>query len=327
MSIYAMQLVRKSGLAKTLNTIAMEYADRADDEGRGIYPSISRIAYDTGYDERTVQRATAELKKRGVLRLVGIHPVYKTNEYVMVLDALPPKHETFEEYKERKGGDKMSGVTLSAPGGDTVSPKPLVIRQDNPPTPQGGSEAVADAPEEKSSEVDPNQSAFEEALIYFYAAAGLPLPPKRKRRGAVTRWRTDQDLDPMAAIARLAGGDLEKVKEIIDSGIDYNLRRGRHAGRKGEIYPVASPRSIMVTAQRFATNRDESPAAAAWDAVEAIIRDPRLGTAGVIGEWSRRQPKRVKAAIMALGGERWLKTYPNRNDFIAAWDAAGGAAA
>lgn len=50
--------------------LAVRLADFADDEGRGIYPSVKRLSCETEISERTVQRILAEFVREGILVVV-----------------------------------------------------------------------------------------------------------------------------------------------------------------------------------------------------------------------------------------------------------------
>lgn len=66
-----MTLVWKIELHSTDKFVLMYYADRASDDGTGIWPSIETVAKATGFSERTVQKATKKLIHSGYLSQVG----------------------------------------------------------------------------------------------------------------------------------------------------------------------------------------------------------------------------------------------------------------
>lgn len=138
MSIRMMTAVYESGLPKNEKAIALKYADFATDDGEGVYPAVGRVAWETGYSDRQVQRITQNLLDRGVMIFIGVHPHYGTNEYKLNEKKLP-KRPSYAEYLASRG-DKMSGVTkcrggdicddegvtFATDGGDMVSPDPLL---------------------------------------------------------------------------------------------------------------------------------------------------------------------------------------------------------
>lgn len=100
--------------------LAVRLADFADDEGRGIYPGVSRLAAETELSERTIQRILAEFVQEGILIIVreatgrpGI-----ANAYDFDLTRL-------FSYKPEKTGDSVSpvadgrGVTNEQARGDS----------------------------------------------------------------------------------------------------------------------------------------------------------------------------------------------------------------
>lgn len=126
--------------------VAARLADHADDEGRGIFPSIERTAAQCNLSERTVGRVIKEFVREGILTRVraGGRGPGSTAEYDMnmaAVEALPlclwgeKKRQIEAENDEIKGdretpleGDK--GDSLSKKGdslsnkGDRESPKP-----------------------------------------------------------------------------------------------------------------------------------------------------------------------------------------------------------
>ena len=81
MSVKVMGHVWDQELKPTLKFVLLAYGDRATHEGENIYPSVKRISKKTGFSERTVQNATKELVKLGILEYVKEHPKYRTNVY------------------------------------------------------------------------------------------------------------------------------------------------------------------------------------------------------------------------------------------------------
>lgn len=121
MSIMIMSRLFKMNLGGcNRKLLAVRLADFADDDGRGIYPSVARLAAETELSERTVQRILAEFVREGLLIVVkeatgkpGI-----ANAYDYDLDRL-------FAYKPNQTGDSLSpvddgrGVTIERETGDT----------------------------------------------------------------------------------------------------------------------------------------------------------------------------------------------------------------
>jgi len=59
--------VWRSDLAKELKPLAVCLADRGNDDGEGIYPSVSYLEWLLGWSERTVRSGMAALRAMGVL--------------------------------------------------------------------------------------------------------------------------------------------------------------------------------------------------------------------------------------------------------------------
>ncbi len=90
MSVKIMGLVWDADLPRNEKYILLAYADHADHEGESIYPSVSRTAWKTGYEERMVQRITKQLVKSGILVRDG-KGKRGTNRYRIDLQKLPTR--------------------------------------------------------------------------------------------------------------------------------------------------------------------------------------------------------------------------------------------
>ncbi|MBX9456144.1 MAG: helix-turn-helix domain-containing protein [Rhizobium sp.] len=129
--------------------VAVKLADHADDEGRGIWPSVEKIAAKCDLSCRTVQRVLSDFVREGILKVVseGGNGPRDTRRYdfdLAVVRALPlavaPADSRAESraVKPENKGDTVSplaetmGDTDGAKGdiddkmGDTVSPKPSI---------------------------------------------------------------------------------------------------------------------------------------------------------------------------------------------------------
>lgn len=130
MSVEMMTAVYNSDLDKNQKAIALALADVGDNEGKGIYPSVARIAWQTGYSERQVQRILKRLKNDEIVVSEGRSHL-GTNIYFLDVSKLP-KRPSFAEYRaaqneQIEGGDILSPyrVTSTTEKGDMVSPDPL----------------------------------------------------------------------------------------------------------------------------------------------------------------------------------------------------------
>lgn len=89
MSIKAMAAVWEMNIKPADKLVLLAYADHADHSGGSIYPAVSTIAAKTGFDERSVRRITARLKKDGYLVASGV-TVKGTNRYCIPLTVSQP---------------------------------------------------------------------------------------------------------------------------------------------------------------------------------------------------------------------------------------------
>jgi hypothetical protein len=104
--------------------IAARLADHADDEGRGIWPSVERIAAQCNTSERTVQRTLADFVAEGILKVVseGGNGPKDTRRYDFDMAALERLPEVvWGARKVQNKGDTVS--PLDGGKGDTQSAK------------------------------------------------------------------------------------------------------------------------------------------------------------------------------------------------------------
>ena len=71
--------------------ILLALADHADDRGRNIYPSLSLVAWKTGYSKRRVRAIVSELREQGILIQVTPSRWHRATHYRLNLDPLPRK--------------------------------------------------------------------------------------------------------------------------------------------------------------------------------------------------------------------------------------------
>lgn len=98
----------------------LAYADHADDEGGGIFPSVKRIAKKVGIGERHVQRIRERFEHAGIMVATGV-----TDRGIVIyridLEALA-RYEGQGGVSFESGGDSQStgGVLPESGGGDSI---------------------------------------------------------------------------------------------------------------------------------------------------------------------------------------------------------------
>jgi len=116
MSVKIMGLVWDCGLPRNEKYILLALADHADHEGRNIYPSVGRVAWKTGYDERMVQRLIKKLIIQGVL--VGEGSGKRgTNRYRIEIKCLPQR-------PDYEGGQNVTPGKMPPLNVQNVTPTP-----------------------------------------------------------------------------------------------------------------------------------------------------------------------------------------------------------
>jgi len=113
MSIRQILQVWEHQLSHPHQAVMLALADHAHEDGTGIRPSINRIAWKTGYSERSVQNIMAQLRQLGIL-VIAVPATHNTpNEYRFDWSAATPK-PSFDEFMAQKKGQKSRGAN-SAP--------------------------------------------------------------------------------------------------------------------------------------------------------------------------------------------------------------------
>lgn len=139
MSYEVAALVQKKKVGcRTLKSVLMFMADRASDDGRGIYASKSYIADILETTKRTIIRSVETLLERGLISKTGKRSCKRgyTVEYRINLDKVLELPSVFKDDEDAplnggapapsdttSRGDTLSPVTPRHPRGDTLSPE------------------------------------------------------------------------------------------------------------------------------------------------------------------------------------------------------------
>ena len=92
--------------------VLLALADHAHEDGTGIRASISRIAWKTGYSERSVQNIMSQLRELGIL-VIAVPATHNTpNEYYFDWSVATPK-SSFDEFVTQKRGQKSRGADFA----------------------------------------------------------------------------------------------------------------------------------------------------------------------------------------------------------------------
>lgn len=147
MSVKVMAQVWELDLPQNEKFVLLAFADFADDDGR-CYPSVRRVAWKTGYDERQIKRLIGRLRERGLMNVLKNSSPNFPVIYVLVTargDKLSPLQPSTGDIlslpgMERGVGcqDVTPGVTKPAGRGGqgvtsgvvTVSPYPSINHQE-----------------------------------------------------------------------------------------------------------------------------------------------------------------------------------------------------
>lgn len=205
----------------TRKVIAARLADHADDEGRGIWPSVERVAAQCNASIRTVQRTLAEFVEQGILKIIseGGRGPGSTTRYdfdMRVLEALPMacwgvdsssnKGVTVSPLAQAKGDtDDAKGDSDDIKGchGDTQTS----IEPSEPSERESESGRDASGEEESTSKAETGEGydrkaaerAFWSLVKDWPGFAGMP-----KRPALAAWWRLTPD-EQDRAVKRFAG--------------------------------------------------------------------------------------------------------------------------
>jgi hypothetical protein len=159
--------------------LAVRLADFADDDGRGIWPTVARLAAETELSERTVQRILREFEDEGLLVVVaeGGRKPGQATRYDFSMAAL---ERIFERKPEANGcqadtGDTVSPVSPATDMGDTgdgygchgdtqTIKEPL----DKPSTGGARENAFPEGEENASAEPVASKAAIERAFLKWH---------------------------------------------------------------------------------------------------------------------------------------------------------------
>ncbi len=203
--------------------IAARLADHADDEGRGIFPSVDKLAAECNCDRRTARRALKQFVEEGILVVVkaGGRGPSSTTRYdfdMAVLCALPlardriksseDEPETTENKgdkmpplkKEKGGAVSKKGGTVSEKGG-AVPPKPSITVNNHHSNAQART-AAADSGLEKDPEIS-GQSEKEIEAGFKRNIVKWPTGATDSHANGRRAWRALTDEERIAAEERL----------------------------------------------------------------------------------------------------------------------------
>lgn len=124
MSIAIMSQLFKAHLGSTgRKMLAVRLADFADDDGKGIWPTVGRLARETELSERTVQRTLAEFVDEGLLIVVkkgGSRPGEGTRyDFNMAVLTRLPSSKSIADGCHGVTHDTVTPVTPATATGDT----------------------------------------------------------------------------------------------------------------------------------------------------------------------------------------------------------------
>ncbi|TNE62193.1 MAG: hypothetical protein EP341_00330 [Sphingomonadales bacterium] len=154
--------------SSTKKAVMMYLADRASDDGSGIWTSKSHIAADTELSKRSVQNAMNDFENDGLLEKVGTKPCQNgyTYEYRLILtaiEALPGTRESTGAGDSPVQEIHLTGAGDSPQDVQEIHPNhPITIHEpSNTPLPPEGDDLFS-ANEEQETQRDSIEEGFNE---------------------------------------------------------------------------------------------------------------------------------------------------------------------
>lgn len=207
-------------------SIMLALADHGHDDGSHIHPSVSYLAWKTGYTDRQVQTILRRLEAKGLIEPVAYATGGrgKATEYQMHIERgvkkspyVPPKGEVSKRVKSgaQKGEVSRRKGEVSAQKGEVIaSPQPKNLREpeENPkslgatsaPTSPGPSVAFEDIPPASQEErARPTQQQAEVAAWGAVMGLDITIPANAKRVGnLLTGLRKSKRCPPTVEVAQ-----------------------------------------------------------------------------------------------------------------------------
>lgn len=235
MSILLMSRIFKQPMGgATRKALAVRLADFADDEGRGIWPSVDRLSAETELSVRTVQRLLSDFVEEGILILVkkASGRPGEANRYDFDLDRLFAAHGSQENNPAGKTtGDTVTpvagvdtGVTEAETGDTddidgchgvtrTVIEPPVNLQEREGASERDGQDGNSVRPIDKQ-QILKRVKAMELGAKPAYS--GTPWPGAA---GSSTQWAAQQ-------FANLSDADRAEAERLRDAYLDHCNRSG-----------------------------------------------------------------------------------------------------
>lgn len=173
MSVRLMSLIWSIPMVPTKKLPALKLADCGSDDGKNMYPSVPRIAYETGLSERTVQRAIKSFVDDGILKVQAASTRRHPTVYMFDVPKLEGLARPYvwgvsqSPQKDVRGdsGDNC-GVTASPTRGDHLSPYPSIEPSLDPSGERGADAPTPPKVLKKGSRIDPNWKPTPENVAF-----------------------------------------------------------------------------------------------------------------------------------------------------------------
>jgi hypothetical protein len=220
-----------SGAAQKM--VLLFFADKSNDYGEGIYPSIDTIAKKTGMAESNVSFVLQALSKQGYIKKIGLSK-YGTSDYVMntsllaeVTDDSLPSLRGTKKTASPQGGEPLPSLRGTPPLPEVYNPQ--LNPQLNPPQPvvvvnewgQGVFESIRFSNNKKKELASARPENFVAAYLYS-AAQKIDSPMGLAIKLTLERGERGMG-QPYETLAALGPAKLADVLAWLRDGCAYSL--------------------------------------------------------------------------------------------------------
>lgn len=225
MSVKIMGAVWDADLPRDEKFILLSYADHAAHDGTGIYPSVGRTAWKTGYHRRSVQTITKKLVTRRILIPDG-KGWNDTNRYRLDVMALPQR----EGYKRGANSapckKQQEGVQKTAKGSANSAPNPLLNRQESSLVEDDIPAAPSPSPKKEPPKLAPDTWQSRKMFERLGANAAL-----KGRRGP-QNFKTKECKEKFDKATEILGQEFDKaLQAALEQGIMSVIRTTNYVAK------------------------------------------------------------------------------------------------
>ena len=297
MSVEQMALVWQHQFDHAEQAIMLALADHAHDDGTEIRPSVARLAWKTGYEERQIYRILKRLRDEiKILVLVaqgggrGKPNVYRFDWTKGVKKSpFKPQTKTLTSETKRVTSEDVNPDISEINPDTAMSEEPSVIEPSSLlNAPKGALETEPPAPPEEPEEEEENEFQgweIEAEIRRILQANGTPFHSQELRR--YTRWanalrKQGVDEETLFMAAKRVAGEWPRIRLVLSEAVS-DVESGTEEGPR--VASGSSPKRTKSDLEKWKEAKDEEAKVEAKREYDA--RYPTYGTRSD-GSWGRK---------------------------------------